>query len=359
MIRIVGHIDMDAFFASVEERDKPYLRGLPVIIGADPKGGSGRGVVSTANYKARELGIHSALPIQSAWKRCEAARRGGGARCVFITGNHHRYTSVSKEVFSIVRAHIPIVSETSIDEAYMDLSFCETYDTAKALATSLKRTLKKETNLSCSIGIGANKMIAKIASDYEKPNGLTVVRPEETEAFLAPLPIRAIPGIGVVAEQRCNRQGIYTVADAQQISWQDAESLFGKHGFSLWERFRGIDERKIETAPPTRKSIGKHHTFAVDTEDMEYVIRVLRNQTEQIVHEVARRGFTEFRTVVLTVRFADFTTTTRSLTAEMPLTTSKDIMLKLMKLVLPFFDSSGNPKHKAIRLIGVRVEKLV
>ena len=202
-------------------------------------------------------------------------------------------------------------------------------------------------------------MIAKIASDHQKPDGLTVVLPEMTETFLASLPIRSIPGVGTVGEKKFHRLGVHTVADARNFSWQELESVFGKHGISLWERVRGIDERPVENTNQIRKSIGKHYTFDEDTGDMEEVINVLRRQAEQIIQEVKRREFTQFKTVVLTVRFADFTTTTRSLTSDKALTSSKDIILKVTKLLLPFFDASGNPTHKTIRLIGVRVEKLI
>ena len=162
MERIIGHIDMDAFFASVEERDKPYLKGLPVIIGSDPQEGKGRGVVSTANYCARKLGIHSALPISKAWELCELSRKEGGDRCVFITAGIGRYSDASSEVFKEIRKLVPIIAQTSIDEAYLDLSFCGSFKKAETLVRRMKKTIQTKNNLTCSVGVGPNKMIAKI-----------------------------------------------------------------------------------------------------------------------------------------------------------------------------------------------------
>ena len=357
--RIIGHIDMDAFFASVEERDKPYLKGLPVIVGADPQEGRGRGVVSTANYVARELGIHSALPIQKAWQLCEEARKRGDARCVFITSGFSRYGGASREVFALVREHVPTISQTSVDEAYLDLSFCKTFKSARLLAECIQKGIRKKLQLSCSIGIGNSKMVAKIASDVDKPKGITVVYPRSTEVFLRALSVRALPGVGVKAYAALSRRGITTVADIQKLSWEELYAQFGKHGLSMWERARGIDEREVSAKKPKRKSIGKHHTFASDTKNMEEVVTVMDDQAKTICREVKRQGFSSFTTVVVTVRFADFSTTTRSLTADAPMHSLKDLKLKALKLVMPFFESTENPSHKAIRLIGVRVEKLV
>jgi len=356
--RIIGHIDMDAFFASVEERDKPYLKGLPVVVGSDPKEGTGRGVVSTANYQARKLGIGSALPIQKAWELCEISRRAGGPRCAFVTSGFARYGKASREVFKVVASLVPVIAQTSVDEAYLDLSFCGNFQKAEALAKKIKKEVKRQTGLTCSIGIGGSKMIAKICSDFEKPDGLTLVLPENTEKFLQPLPIRAIPGVGKVSEQTFKKMGVKTIKDVQEFSWEELQGKFGKHGFSWWEKARGIDEREVVPEKAKNKSIGKHYTFAVDTKDMKEVLAVLSKQIQIIVSEVKKQGFKEFRTVVLTVRFEDFVTRTRSLTLEESVHTAKELELKATKLLFPFFETKENPKNKAIRLVGVRVEKL-
>ena len=201
-------------------------------------------------------------------------------------------------------------------------------------------------------------MVAKIASDYEKPDGLTVVLPRNVESFLKPLPIRSIPGIGVKAGQTFTRLGVKTIGDARKYSWEELQKKFGKHGFSIWERVRGIDEREVETRKVKRKSIGKHHTFSEDTRDMKEVTATVKKQIKVILSEVERQGFKEFRTVVLTVRFDDFVTVTRSLTLESSIRTGRQLELKATKLVLPFFEKAENPNNKALRLIGIRVEKL-
>lgn len=356
--RIIGHIDMDAFFASVEERDKPYLKGLPVIVGSDPQEGKGRGVVSTANYQARALGIGSALPISTAWKLCEESRVQGGPRCVFITSGFERYSAASEDVFCVVRRHVTILAQTSIDEAYLDLSFCGSYQKAQELAVVLKAEVKRHTGLTCSIGIGPNKMIAKIASDHEKPDGLTVVPPDKVADFLEPLPIRALPGIGNVSAQTFTHRGIKTIRDAQKYSWEELAKLFGQSGFSLWERIRGIDERPVSSEKAASKSIGKNHTFSTDTHDIKEVTTVAHRQVQHIIEGMHTQGFRNFRTVVLTIRFSNFITHTRSLTLDAPIRTQKDLELKVLKLLLPFFEKTENPNGLAVRLVGVRVEKL-
>lgn len=357
--RIVAHIDMDAFFASVEEREKPYLKGLPVIVGADPKGGKGRGVAATANYEARTLGIRSATPITKAWRLCEEARRRDGTRCVFITSRFRTYTKASREVFSVVQQFADTLVQSSVDEAYLCFAQVCTYTEARARAQALKQALHKETQLSCSIGVAPNKMLAKIASDYEKPDGLTVITPEHAEGFIAPLPVAALPGVGRRAQETFARLGIVTVHEARALSWEELSTHFGSYGFTLWERLRGIDERPLVPPPPKTHSIGKEHTFADDVRDSDTVMHMLARHITRVREQVKREGYTGFRTVVLTVRFEDFTTVTRSLTTDEPLTTQKACELKALKLLLPFFEKTHNPQGKAIRLIGFRAEKLV
>lgn len=356
--RIIAHLDMDAFFAAVEEREKPYLRGLPVVVGADPEGGAGRGVVSTANYTARVYGIHSAMPISKAWQLSEMAREKGKQACAFIVPRHGKYSVVSSEVFSIVRTYAHAIEQTSVDEAYLDLSGYGTFGKAEAAARALKRDIKKQTKLTASIGLAPNKLLAKIASDAQKPDGLTVVLPDSMDTFLEPLPLRSIPGIGPKATRRLAARGIHTVQDAKVLSWEELEHLFGKWGFGMYERLRGIDERPVEAQSSTRKSIGKHYTFAEDTLDMEAVLAVLRKQAQRIIEHTHQRGFRGFRTTVLTVRWSDFTTTTRSLTVPDVLSSKEALEMKALKLVLPFFDRRENPRRLKFRLIGLRIEKL-
>ena len=180
-MRLIGHLDMDAFFAAVEERDHPELEGLPIVVGADPACGKGRGVVSTANYKARVYGIHSAMPISQAWKLSEAARRRGLPPAVFVRGHYRRYAEISDRLMSVLRRFAPVVEEAGIDEAYFDLSFAGTYEAAAEICRQIKQEIKSREGLTASIGLGPNKLVAKIASDFQKPDGLTVVTAETAQ----------------------------------------------------------------------------------------------------------------------------------------------------------------------------------
>jgi nucleotidyltransferase/DNA polymerase involved in DNA repair len=201
--------------------------------------------------------------------------------------------------------------------------------------------------------------VAKIASDHQKPDGLTVVTAKRAEQFLAPLLVKAIPGIGPKAAQALRALGAESISDARRFSWEELERRFGSQGLSLWERFRGIDERPIAAEAPERKSIGKHFTFDTDTHDMEEVLAVIKEQANEIMDTLKRKSFRSFKTVVVTVRFTDFTTNTRSLTLDAPANSARSIILTATKLLFPFFEKSGNPEGKAIRLVGVRIEKLV
>ncbi|MEK7628671.1 MAG: DNA polymerase IV [Patescibacteria group bacterium] len=356
-MRIVGHIDLDAFFATVEEREKPYLKGLPIIVGSDPLGGAGRGVVSTASYAARAYGVRSAVPISKAWQLCQEAQKKGNAPCVFITPRHKKYSDASSEAFGLIGKLVRIVEQVSVDEAYLDFSHCSDYPEATRIARTVQKSIC-DIGLSCSVGIGPNKLIAKLASEVKKPRGLTVVLPQKVDMFLKPLAVRDIPGIGKKAEEKFARLGVRTVADARKISWEELRRAFGAHGFELYERLRGIDEREVQTEKEDAKSIGKHHTFDVDTDDMKEVFEVLSVQAKSIVRSLIQDGFISFRTVVITVRFADFSTVSRMLTVQKPLTSVVELELKAIKLALPFFDAQENPRKKKIRLVGLRIEKL-
>src|SRR5438094_6142232 len=229
-MRIVAHIDMDAFYAAVEERDTPRFRGLPSAVGADPEGGKGRGVVSTANYKAREYGIHSAMPISTAWWLSEAARRQGKPPVVFLSVDMKKYAEVSQRVMAIIRGLAPVVEDAGIDEAYADLSFAGSYEKAEAVCRDIKQAIRDRERLTASVGIGPNKLIAKIASNEKKPDGLTVVHEREAEAFLEPLPVRKIPGIGPKTEAELAKQGVRLVRDLKRFSREELQERFGKRG---------------------------------------------------------------------------------------------------------------------------------
>lgn len=355
---IVAHLDMDAFFASIEERDKPYLKGLPISVGSDPDGGKGRGVVSTANYAARKYGIGSALPITRAWKYSQEAKERGEPECIFITPHHGKYGKVSRKVFAIVRKHVKNIEQVSVDEAYLDLSFCGDMQEAEKLAQAIQKEIFKKEKLTCSLGVAPSKLVAKIASDFNKPNGITVVREEAIEDFLAPLPIRRIPGIGPKTAARLARLRIKQVGDVRMFSREDLVKRLGKWGDDLYDRVRGIDTRTVQTKRSTAKSVGVHDTFAEDTLDLKVLMCVLREVSEEVFRRFTSDGFVSFRTVVITVRFSDFETHTRSVTLKDEMETEDELERQAMKLLLPFLDMQKNPQKKKIRMIGLRVEKL-
>lgn len=357
MPRIIAHLDMDAFFAAIEERDTPAFRGVPLVVGADPCGGKGRGVASTSNYLARAYGIHSATPISTAWRLSEAARRAGKPPVTFVSVDMTKYARVSDEVMGIVRRFIPIVEQASIDEAYGDLSFAESYEEAEGLCRRLKETIRSEEQLTASIGIGPNKLIAKIASGMQKPDGLTVVHEEEAETFLAPLSIRAIPGIGPKTEAMLAKRGIRLVKDLKPWSVHQLEELLGKRGVDLYDKIRGLDASPVEEFSEP-KSIGEQETFETDTRESRALVGQLEVLAKDVIDRLHREGFQFFRTLVLTVRFADFETKSRAHTLARPASDAGTLHREALKLFLPFLDRRENPRRKLIRLLGLRVEKL-
>lgn len=356
-MRIVGHLDMDAFFAAVEERDNPELRGLPLVVGADPRGGKGRGVVSTANYKAREYGIHSAVPISKAWRLSEAARTQGLPPAAFLPVRMERYAEVSAHVMETLRRFVFVVEQAGVDEAYFDLSSCESYAFAEEISRKIKAAIRAEERLTASVGIGPNKLIAKIASGLCKPDGLTVVRAEYVAAFLAPLSARSIPGIGPKTEADLAKIGVKTVKDMRGLSRETLHGMFGKRGLDLHEKIHGRDESPIEENYET-KSIGEQETFEEDSRDPQFLAARLRALCQDVMRRVSAEGFTHFHRVVLTVRFADFETHSRSHTLPSPVGDLRVLEEEATTLFLPFLDGRDNPLGKLIRLVGVRVEKL-
>jgi DNA polymerase IV (archaeal DinB-like DNA polymerase) len=358
-MKIAGHLDMDAFFASVEERDRPRLRGKPIVVGADPAGGRGRGVVSTANYEARKYGIGSAMPITKAWKLAEVARRAGRPEAVFISGGFGKYGEVSRRIMDIVRGRVPTIQKVSVDEAYLDLSFAGTFAQAREVGVDLRREIARQERLTASIGIGPNKLVAKIASDFEKPDGLTVVEPDEVLDFLSSLPVRALPGVGPKAEGRLRRYGVRTVTDLRGLSLERLRELFGTWGEGLYRRARGIDDRLVTEDRAPAKSVGEQETFREDTLDGTILLPVLRGLCGEVHRRFLKANFSTFRTAALTVRFADFVTRSRSRTLSSATSSLKVLEFEILKLFMPFLDRRENPERRRIRLLGVRVEKLV
>ncbi len=355
-MRIIGHLDMDAFFAAAGEREKPWLAGLPIVVGADPKGGAGRGVVSTANYKAREYGICSAMPISKAWRFSEAAKKKGLPPAMFLGGDFRLYAEISENVMAILRQYSSVVEQASVDEAYFDLSGTGSFEKAARIAKKIKKEILKRERLTCSIGIGPNKLIAKIASDFEKPDGLTAVSVAEAEAFLAPMGIKKIPGVGPKTEAVFLRKGVKTVADLKKFSKEELERVMGKWGKALWHKARGEDDSPLETEYE-RKSIGEESTFEEDVSNPSLVVEELGSLSADVFHRFCRKEFRTFRTIAIKVRFSDFATTTRARTLKTGAADVDTLKREALKLFLPFLDKRENPAKKRFRLIGVRIEK--
>lgn len=356
-MRIIAHLDMDAFFAAVEERDNGRFFGKPIVVGADPKEGKGRGVVATANYKARKYGIRSAMPISVAWKLSEKAKNEEKESVIFLLGNHKKYEQVSAEIMAILKKRIKLVEEASIDEAYLDLSLCKNFEEAEILCKKIKKEIKEKEKLTCSIGIGQNKLIAKIASDAKKPDGLTIVKIGEAEKFLENLSVRKIPGIGPKTEEFLNKQGAYKVSDLKKLSRKELADFLGKSGIELYDKIRGIDETPIVEFYKV-KSIGEQETFEKDTLNFDYISQRLDFLCDNVIKKFKESKFKNYRTIVITVRFYDFETKTRSCTLKNAAFDKKTIYFEGLKLFAPFFDKRANLQKKPIRLIGIRIEKL-
>lgn len=356
-MRIIAHIDMDAFFAAVEERDKEWLRGLPIVIGSDPQDGKGRGVVSTANYKAREYGIKSAVPISTAWRLSEDAKKQGKPGATFITPNMEKYAQVSSHIMAILQPYSAHIEEASIDEAYFDLSPLGSFAKAERVAQKMQREIFEKESLTASIGIGPNKLVAKIASDFKKPNGLTVVEQKEVELFVQQINLRKIPGIGPKMEAALRQQNILTTVDLHALEPIDLELMFGKSGLDLYEKVRGIDDTPI-IEEWTVQSISEQETLQKDTLSGYVIIELFKKLTDQVYDRFTESGFHSFKTIGITVRFEGFDTKTRSKTLPEPIDDRGALEFELLKLALPFLDARENPQRKRIRLLGVKIEKL-
>jgi len=318
MFRVIFHLDMDAFYASVEQRDNPALRGKPVIVGAPP---TQRGVVCAASYEARKFGVRSALPSATARRLCPAG--------IFVRPRIDYYREESRQIMAIVARTGAIVEPMSIDEAYLDLSAvcqAETADDsllmALPLARQLKQQIRSQRQLTATIGLAANKLLAKIASDHQKPDGLTVITEGEKVAFLRPLPVRTLYGVGKVTEQTLNGAGIATIGDLQGYAG-DLRALVGSFGPKLKQFALGEDDRPLEIGDEI-KSISGEETFLQDTDDRKILRRCLKEQAWDIATRLKHRKLGA-HTVQVKVRYSDFTTLTRQISVEEPLAEAGDI----------------------------------
>lgn len=356
-VRIIAHLDMDAFFAAIEERANPRWRGRPLVVGADPRGGTGRGVVSTANYAARAYGIHSALPIRQAWQLAQIAHAAGKPAVIFVPGSWSRYAATSRRIMDRLTRVVPLVEQRSVDEAYLELSFLGSWHAAEAFCRQLQQEIVRDEGLTASIGVGPSKLIAKIAANLHKPAGLTVVEPRTVISFLAPLSVRALPGVGPVTERALARLGMTTVAQVQERSPAELEERLGQFGTYLAQIARGADERPLGH-DQVAKSIGHHRTFYTDTLVASFLLPTLLAMCDDVFQRLSHDGFHSFRTVVVTARFADFTTISRRRTTRDACASLRQLQVMALRLLLPFLDRRENPRLLSLRLIGVRLERL-
>jgi DNA polymerase-4 len=333
---------MDCFYAAVHMRDDPSLRGKPVVIGGRPEG---RGVVAAASYEARRFGVHSAMPSSRARRLCPGL--------IFIPPDFRRYSRESEKIFAIYREITPLVQAVSIDEAYLDVTdYLGEAGSATAVAKEIRRRVREERGLTVSVGVGPNRLVAKIASDFHKPDGLTVVPPHKVQAFLDPLPVRRLHGVGPATEKALAEMGVQTVADLRAVEVEDLTARFGKHGRLLHEFARGIDDRPVETHQE-RKSLGTENTYAEDLADLKEMEEEVCRMAAEVADSLSRRGFAA-STVTVKVRYADFTTVTRSRSFTLPVHQAADIAASARDLL-----RRTEAPNRPVRLLGVTASNLV
>lgn len=338
---MILHVDMDAFYASVEQRDDPSLVGKAVIVGGSAEG---RGVVAAANYEARKFGVHSAMAAAQAKRLCPSA--------VFLKPRIGHYASVSRQIREIFEQYTPLVEPLSLDEAFLDVRGSEAlFGPAAEIGRRIKRQIRTELRLVASVGVAPTKFVAKIASDLQKPDGFVVVNPQEVQGFLDPLPVGRLWGVGQVTGRTFARLGIRTIGQLRQLPMPTVQQLFGTAGEHYWRLSQGIDERRVV---PDReaKSISHETTFAEDIADGELLRAWLVELVEQVARRLRRHGL-KGRTVELKVRYADFKTISRSLTLPEPSHTTQELLaagLELLTQRLP----TGN---LAVRLLGFGVTR--
>jgi len=342
MPRIVAHVDLDCFFAAVEVLDDPSLAGRPVIVGADPKGGKGRGVVAAASYEARKFGVHSALPISKAYRLCPQG--------VFLQGRGRRYGEVSEQVMEVLLGFTPAIEQISVDEAFLDLTGCQRLlGQPREIGLKIKRAVRERTKLVASVGIGPNKLVAKIASDLEKPDGLVVVAEDAVVGFLAPLGIRKLWGIGPKTEERLIKSfGIRTVGELARIPAQRLEREFGTMGAYLHQRANGVDDDPVG-GEQEAKSTGREVTFDEDTEDLELIHQTLVHICDRVAAGLRDDGL-KGRTVTLKLRYEDFETHTFRTTLPEATCSFRTILDLAEKLL-----SDNYQKRRKVRLVGAYV----
>ena len=340
---ILAHLDLDAFFAAVEELENPELRTKPLVVGGDPHG---RGVVATANYVARQFGIHSAMSCSEALRRCPQA--------VFVRPRHQTYAAYSREVWDAIRQVVPTVERTGLDEGYLQLGeVARDFGEARTVAEAVQTAVRGATSLTCSLGVATCKVVAKIASDRRKPGGLVVVPPGREAEFLAPFEIRRLPGVGPRAEARLHGAGVETIGALATLDDARLRQLLpGKIGGLLRDRARGIDPRRLERQSQ-RISISQEETFERDVADVERLRTELRRMAAALAEHLARKGETA-RTVTTKVRYPDFAIRSRS--TSLPVGT--DDQERIAEIACALLDRALADRPGALRLVGVGLSGL-
>lgn len=342
--RTILHLDMDAFFAAVEQNDHPEWQGRPLIVGADPRNGRGRGVVSTCSYEARVFGVRSAMPISKAYQLCPQA--------VYVYPRGGRYAEVSRQVMAVIDHYSPDVEQISIDEAFLDITSTQKlFGDARALAVQLKNEIKTVTHLTASVGIAPNKFVAKIASDLEKPDGLVIVAEGGVEAFLAPLDLGRLWGVGQKTLPVLQQLGLRTIGDLARFRQEELVKKLGKAGMAFWQLAHGIDHREV-VDDWAAKSISRETTFGQDTNDETEIRQTLLYLCDDLGYEMRKKNY-KGRTVTLKIRLHDFTTFTRSRSLDEATDKTSLIWLTIEELFNSF------QRHgKAVRLLGVGMANL-
>ncbi len=342
MARAIIHVDMDAFYASVEIRDDPALAGLPVVVGGSP---AGRGVVAAASYVARRYGVHSAMPARTAARLCPGI--------VFIKPRHDYYARVSEQIHAILQTYTPQIESIALDEAFLDVSASlSLFGSPVTIGREIKQRIRDELGLVASIGLAPSKFVAKLASDLRKPDGFVAVAEADVESFLDPLPVSRIWGVGKTGERALSALGIRSISQVRQLSNDTLRNQFGEWGTHIWRLANGIDDRPVV---PDRdaKSISHETTFFEDVSAMEVLRATLRELLEQVARRL-RRQHRRARTVQLKLRFADFTTITRSRT----LAQATDITRDIADVGDRLLDQALGTRPQPVRLIGIGVTEL-
>ena len=339
MTRTILHVDMDAFYAAVEQRDHPEWSGKPLIVGSDPKGGKGRGIVATCSYEARKFGVHSAQAISQAWRMCPQG--------IYVSPDMSKYAHESERVMHILLDYSDLVEQVSIDEAFLDVAGSHRlFGDGASIAGQIKNRVRSERKLTASVGVAASKFVAKVASDLQKPDGLVVVEPGREAEFLAPLPVSRLWGVGEKTAAALKEIGVQRIGQIAALTRASLLGRFGKSGEHLWELSRGMDDRLV-VPEDGYKSIGHETTFEKDTHDEHLLHETLLWLAEKVAQRL-RANHTRARTIAIKFREADFTTYTRRKTLTDAVDTSEQIFPRAWTLMHPLIR-----RGVAVRLIGV------